>query len=160
MIDSEGYRANVGIILINKLQEVFWAGRIGQMDAWQFPQGGINEGEQPVEALYRELYEEVGLQESDVRLLAESEGWLSYRLPKKYRRYEQKPLCIGQRQKWFLLELCSSEDKINFNTSDSPEFDRWRWVGYWLPIDEAISFKQKVYQRALQEFEPIIFGTN
>lgn len=158
MIDKQGYRSNVGIILINKWQEVFWAGRIGQPEAWQFPQGGINPDETPEEALYRELYEEVGLYPEDVRILAQSQKWLRYHLPKKYIRYHSKPLCIGQKQKWFLLEFTGDESKINFNTSDDPEFDRWQWVNYWLPIDEVISFKQRVYRQILTEFEPIIFG--
>jgi putative (di)nucleoside polyphosphate hydrolase len=158
MIDSEGFRPNVGIIIINKFQEVFWAGRIGQAEAWQFPQGGIDENETPEQALFRELYEEVGLKKDDVKILAVSQQWLTYRLPKKYRRYDQKPLCIGQKQKWFLLELCAEEAKINFNAGADPEFDRWCWINYWEPIKQAISFKRKVYENALNEFKPIIFG--
>ena len=158
MIDKQGYRPNVGIILINKYQELFWAGRIGQEDGWQFPQGGIDEDETPEQALYRELHEETGLTADDVKLLASTKGWLRYRLPKKYMRFYSKPLCIGQKQKWFLLELRASEDKINFNCEGSPEFDRWRWVDYWHPVDNVISFKRKVYKNALEEFKPIVFG--
>ena len=158
MIDEHGYRANVGIILINKFQEVFWAGRIGEPDAWQFPQGGIDKNETPEDTLYRELYEEVGLKADQVRLLAQTKAWLRYRLPKKYMRFHSKPLCIGQKQKWFLLEAQVAEEEINFNRADDPEFDRWRWVDYWYPIEHVIEFKSKVYRRALQEFKPIVFG--
>ena len=158
MIDEQGYRANVGMILINKYQEVFWAGRVGQPDAWQFPQGGIDAGETPEEALYRELYEEVGLKETDVRLLAQSKSWLTYKLPKKYMRFHSKPLCVGQKQKWFILEFIGDEQVINFNIDDDPEFDRWCWADYWHPVDNVISFKRRVYKQALKEFEPIIFG--
>jgi putative (di)nucleoside polyphosphate hydrolase len=159
MIDKQGFRPNVGIILINKYQELFWAGRIGQEHGWQFPQGGIDENETPEEALYRELYEEIGLQPGDVKVLGQTKGWLRYRLPKKYIRFYSKPLCVGQKQKWFLLELRASEDKINFNCEDDPEFDRWCWVDYWYPADHVISFKQKVYKKALEEFKPIVFGS-
>lgn len=158
MIDKQGYRANVGIILINKYQQLFWAGRAGQEDGWQFPQGGIDENETAEQALYRELHEETGLGEGDVKLLACTKGWLRYRLPKKYMRFYSKPLCIGQKQKWFLLELRAPEEKINFCCEDSPEFDRWCWVDYWHPVDNVISFKRKVYKKALEEFKPIVFG--
>ena len=158
MIDKHGYRANVGIILINKHQEVFWGGRIGQPDAWQFPQGGIDENETPEETLYRELYEEVGLTADQVKILGQTKKWLTYRLPRKYMRFHSKPLCIGQKQKWFLLEVQAAEEEINFNRVGSPEFDRWCWVDYWYPVEHVIEFKSKVYKRALEEFKPIVFG--
>ena len=89
MIDSDGYRANVGIILSNQEGAVLWARRSGQ-DAWQFPQGGINEEEDAEQAMYRELWEEVGLQERDVQILAATNSWLRYKLPKRMvRRYSQ-----------------------------------------------------------------------
>ncbi len=158
MIDKHGYRANVGIVLINKYQEVFWGGRIGQPDAWQFPQGGIDKHETPEDALYRELYEEVGLVANQVKLLSKTKRWLRYRLPGKYRRFYSKPLCVGQKQKWFLLEVCTAETDITFNRSPNPEFDRWCWVDYWYPIKHVIEFKSSVYKRALEEFKPIVFG--
>jgi putative (di)nucleoside polyphosphate hydrolase len=158
MIDEQGYRANVGMILINKYQEVFWARRVGQENAWQFPQGGIDANETPKETLYRELYEEVGLRPEHVKLLGESEGWLRYHLPRKYMRLHSKPLCIGQKQRWFLLEVRTSEDNINFNCGEKAEFDHWRWVHYWYPVNNVIAFKSSVYKKALQEFKPIVFG--
>ena len=106
MIDENGYRPNVGIILCNESGQVLWARRIGQ-DAWQFPQGGIKDDETPEQALFRELGEEVGLSEQDVEILGCTRGWLRYRLPRRMVRYNSKPVCVGQKQKWFLLKLIS-----------------------------------------------------
>ena len=104
MIDKDGFRANVGIILCNEHNQVLWAQR-ARHDSWQFPQGGIKSHETPEEAVYRELMEEVGLQEQHVEIIGKTNGWLRYRLPKRYLRYGNKPLCIGQKQRWFLLQL-------------------------------------------------------
>ncbi|MCL1623025.1 RNA pyrophosphohydrolase [Moraxella sp. Tifton1] len=150
MIDSDGFRANVGIILANTQGQVLWAKRIGH-DSWQFPQGGIDDGETPLDAMYRELYEEVGLLPSHVELLAVTKDWLRYRLPKRYVRSNQAPLCIGQKQKWFLLRLDEDNTKhIRFDAS-KPEFEEWQWVSYWYPLNQVVAFKRGVYQRALQE---------
>lgn len=157
VIDASGFRAGVGIILVNKQRKLFWAKRIYQKNAWQFPQGGLLKGETTEQALYRELQEEIGLTEQDVRILAESRQWLSYRLPKHLFRHHSLPLCIGQKQRWFLLELLSDDDKVDFNTTDSPEFIGFRWVSYWYPSKQVIAFKRQVYQRALNEFAPILF---
>lgn len=153
MIDSEGFRPNVGIILANQCGQVLWAKRIGQ-DAWQFPQGGINVDETPEQAMYRELYEEVGLQPGDVRVLACTRGWLRYRLPRRLMRKDSRPLCIGQKQKWFLLELLSPDEQVKVDLSDSPEFDDWRWVSYWFPVGRVVAFKRDVYRRAMKELAP------
>lgn len=151
LIDSDGFRHNVAIILVNSCGQVLWARRIGQ-DAWQFPQGGIKGGESLDQALYRELYEEVGLRESDVKILAKSKGWLRYRLPKNLQRHKQRPLCIGQKQKWCMLQVLCSDDQIKLNASKKPEFDQWRWVSYWYPVSKVISFKKDVYRHALKGF--------
>lgn len=153
MIDEEGYRLGVGIIIANKEGELLWARRINQ-NAWQFPQGGLLPEETPEQTLYRELHEELGLLPEDVELVASTRTWLQYRLPERLIRSHVKPLCIGQRQKWFLLRLIGSEDQIKFNITDSPEFDRWRWVSYWYPIKQVIAFKRHVYRRALEELAP------
>ncbi|KDN24909.1 RNA pyrophosphohydrolase [Moraxella bovoculi 237] len=150
MIDSDGFRANVGIILANTQGQVLWAKRIGH-DSWQFPQGGIDYGETPLDAMYRELHEEVGLYPQHVELLAVTKDWLRYRLPKRYIRTNQEPLCIGQKQKWFLLRLDENNTQhIRFDTS-KPEFDEWQWVSYWYPLNQVVAFKRGVYQKALQE---------
>ena len=155
-IDSEGYRANVGIILANDAGKLLLAGRVGSK-GWQFPQGGMHDRETAEEAMFRELHEEVGLEASDVDLLASTEDWLRYRLPKKYLRRGSKPLCIGQKQRWFLLRLCSDEERLRFDRSETPEFDRWRWVDFWRPVNEVIYFKRRVYAQALHELGPHLF---
>lgn len=155
MIDGQGYRPNVGIILCNGKGQVLWAKRIGQ-SSWQFPQGGINDGETPEQALYRELEEEVGLQPEHVKILGCTRGWLRYRLPRRMVRYGNQPVCIGQKQKWFLLELISTSADINLDTSDKPEFDGWEWVSYWYPLGRVVAFKRDVYRNALTELAPKI----
>jgi putative (di)nucleoside polyphosphate hydrolase len=156
VIDSDGYRLNVGIVLSSRAGELLWARRIGQ-DAWQFPQGGIRRSENPEQALYRELEEEVGLQPQHVRLMGCTRGWLRYRLPKRLIRYGRKPLCIGQKQRWFLLQLVESDRYVRLDLSEKPEFDCWRWVSYWYPLQEVVPFKRKVYERALYELAPLLF---
>jgi len=150
VIDSRGYRSNVGIVICNRSGQLLWAKRIGQ-SAWQFPQGGIKQRESVEEALYRELDEEVGLTKGDVRILHQTDDWLHYRLPDNYIRHNKDPLCIGQKQKWFLLSLESEDSKIELSKTDKPEFDDWRWVNYWYPVEQVIEFKRDVYQKALEQ---------
>ena len=152
MIDSDGYRANVGIILINQDGSVLWARRAGQ-DAWQFPQGGINPDEDPEQAMYRELWEEVGLKQQDVEIRAATSSWLRYKLPKRMVRRYSQPVCIGQKQKWYLLRLLGDESRFNLDVSNKPEFDAWRWVNYWYPIEHVVYFKKRVYRCALQQLQ-------
>jgi putative (di)nucleoside polyphosphate hydrolase len=151
VIDRSGFRANVGIVLMQADGRVFLGRRSGGR-GWQFPQGGMRLGETAEDSLYRELHEEIGLAAADVRLLAQTRSWMRYRLPQRYVRRDQAPLCIGQKQRWFLLQLQSAESAIRFDCTDQPpEFDRWRWVDYWQPIREVIYFKRPVYTRALRE---------
>lgn len=153
MIDSDGFRPNVGIILANSKGQVLWARRIGQ-SSWQFPQGGINEDETSEQAMYRELTEEVGLTAADVDIIAVTRGWLRYRLPKRMIRYNSLPVCIGQKQKWYLLKIKCSDEKVDINAVDTPEFDGWRWVSYWYPLGQVVSFKREVYRKAMKELAP------
>ncbi len=151
VIDSDGFRPNVGIILTNDQGQLLWARRVGGQDAWQFPQGGINPSETPEQALYRELHEEIGLYQSDVEILACTRGWLRYRLPHRLVRHNSLPLCVGQKQKWFLLRMLSDDSKVSLNNGGRAEFDDWRWVSYWYPLGKVVSFKRDVYRRALKE---------
>lgn len=156
MIDSNGFRLNVGIILTNHDDQVFWGKRVGRRDAWQFPQGGVHEKEKPEDTLYRELREEIGLRKTDVTLLGRTRHWLKYRLPSRFIR-KSSPECIGQKQIWFLLRLESEESAIHFNDTGKPEFEHWQWVNYWYPLREVVSFKREVYRRALKELSPYLF---
>lgn len=155
MIDAEGFRPNVGMILADGRGRVLWARRAGQ-DAWQFPQGGIQTNESPEQALFRELQEEVGLLPEHVRVLASTRGWLRYRLPQRLVRSGGKgPLCIGQKQKWFLLEFLGDDTAINLGVDPTrPEFDGWQWVSYWYPVNQVVAFKCEVYRRAMKELCP------
>ena len=156
MIDEQGYRPNVGIIVINKLGQVLWAKRLGKQGGWQFPQGGIDEGENPEDALYRELHEEVGLLSEAVKILGQTKGWLKYDLPDHMVRKNSDIGFLGQKQKWFLLELVAGDDKVILDTGVSPEFQDWKWVSYWYPVSKIVDFKRQVYRSALGELAPYV----
>lgn len=158
MIDAQGFRPNVGIVIANDAGRLLWARRVGGRDAWQFPQGGIQQGEEPEEALFRELEEEVGLAAGDVRILASTRGWLRYRLPRRYQRKGQQPVCVGQKQKWFLLRLLAADEAVSLSHNEKPEFDHWQWVSYWYPLNQVVYFKREVYRRALRELAPPLAG--
>jgi putative (di)nucleoside polyphosphate hydrolase len=155
VIDSEGYRLNVGIILCNAEGRLFWARRIGQ-HSWQFPQGGIRRDESPEQAMFRELAEEVGLRPEHVQIIGSTRGWLRYRLPKRLIRESCQQACIGQKQIWFLLRMRCDEEAVQLNLSDRPEFDHWQWVDYWYPLRAVVPFKRHVYWRALHELAPLL----
>lgn len=150
MIDKDGYRSNVGIILCNSRNEVFWGKRIRQ-HSWQFPQGGINHGETPEQAMYRELMEEVGLEPQHVRILGRTRNWLRYDVPKHWARRDCRGHYRGQKQIWFLLRLTGRDCDVRLRASTHPEFDAWRWNDYWVAIDAVVDFKRDVYRAALLE---------
>jgi len=156
VIDSDGFRPNVGIILCNRQRRLFWGRRMGQ-NAWQFPQGGIKANETAEEAMFRELQEEVGLRPEHVQILGCTDDWLRYRLPQKYIRRNSHPVCIGQKQRWFLLRVLCEEDAFCLDATSHPEFDSWRWVRYWHPLREVVYFKRRVYFQALRELAPLLF---
>lgn len=157
MIDEQGYRPNVGIILSNRQGEVLWARRCGN-GGWQFPQGGIKLNETPEQALYRELEEEVGLTREHVNLLGRTQDWLRYDIPPQYQRVARRTHFRGQKQIWYLLRLVGTDDHVRLDACDRPEFDCWRWVSYWRPLDEIVEFKRAVYEQALRELEPLLFA--
>ena len=145
-------------MVANDQGQLLWARRIGQ-DSWRFPQGGINDGESPEEALYRELDEEVGLKPNAVEIRGCTRGWLRYRLPKRFVRQGQQPVCIGQKQKWYLLRMLAPDSAVSLAHDAKPEFDHWQWVSYWYPLNEVVYFKKEVYRRALKELSvPLING--
>lgn len=155
MIDERGYRPNVGIILCNPQNQVLWARRAGR-DGWQFPQGGIKSHESAEQALYRELYEEVGLSRDHVAVLGRTVDWLHYDIPADYLRRVPHRNFRGQKQIWFLLRLVGCDDDVCLDRGNRPEFDAWRWIGYWCALDHIIAFKRDVYRRALTELEPLL----
>lgn len=157
MIDANGYRLNVGIVLANAQGQVFLGKRVNQ-NAWQFPQGGLDEQENIEATVFRELWEEVGLEQDKVEIIGHTRQWLKYKLPKKLIRSTQ-PRCIGQKQKWFLLRMLGTDADIKLNVGKKPEFDDWQWVNYWFPLSQVIHFKREVYRRALKELSPMFFGT-
>ncbi|MDA1339536.1 MAG: RNA pyrophosphohydrolase [Proteobacteria bacterium] len=150
MIDNEGYRPNVGIIICNNEKKVLWAKRADE-DAWQFPQGGINEGESPEEAMYRELMEEVGLSPHHVEIIARTKEWLRYDVPKNWIRRDWRDRYKGQKQIWFLLRLIGEDSNVFLKNTNKPEFDAWMWDDFWSPLDQIIDFKRDVYEQALNE---------
>jgi putative (di)nucleoside polyphosphate hydrolase len=150
MLDRDGYRPNVGIVLCNFKNEVFWGKRVSE-HSWQFPQGGIKHGESPEQAMYRELHEEVGLLPDHVRILGRTRGWLRYEVPQQWIRREWRGSYRGQKQIWFLLRLVGRDCDVRLRASERPEFDAWRWSDYWVPLESVIEFKRDVYQQALAE---------
>ncbi|GAB2465266.1 MAG: RNA pyrophosphohydrolase [Comamonas sp.] len=150
MLDREGFRPNVGIILLNQRNQVFWGKRI-RTHSWQFPQGGIDRGETPEQAMFRELHEEVGLRPDHVRIVARTRDWLRYEVPERYIRRDARGYYRGQKQIWFLLQLTGNDWDLNLRATNHPEFDAWRWNDYWVPLDVVVEFKRGVYELALTE---------
>ncbi len=146
----------MGIIVCNHEGEVLWGRRIGGRNSWQFPQGGMHGGETPEQAMFRELNEEIGLEPSHVSILGCTRGWLRYRLPARFIRKHERPVCIGQKQKWFLLRLDAEDSAVRVDAHDDPEFDGWRWVSWWYPVSAVVDFKRDVYRAALSELLPAL----
>ncbi len=158
MLDKDGFRPNVGIILLNARNEVFWGKRIRQ-HSWQFPQGGIKHGESPEQAMFRELYEEVGLRPDHVRIIARTREWLRYTVPEQWLRRDLRGNYRGQKQIWFLLRMMGRDCDVSLRATPKPEFDAWRWHDYWIPLESVIEFKREVYHQALTELARFVFRT-
>ena len=156
MLDRDGYRPNVGIIIVNHRNEVFWGKRVRE-HSWQFPQGGIKYGETPEQAMYRELHEETGLKAEHVRVLGRTREWLRYEVPREWIRRDFRGNYRGQKQIWFLLRLIGRDCDVRLRACDHPEFDAWRWHDYWIPLDTVIEFKRAVYDQALSELSRLLF---
>ncbi|MDH2919117.1 MAG: RNA pyrophosphohydrolase [Sideroxydans sp.] len=150
MLDRDGYRPNVGIIITNENNQVFWGKRVRQ-HAWQFPQGGIQYGENPEQAMFRELQEEVGLLPEHVKILGRTREWMRYDVPQSWNKPDSKNRYRGQKQIWFLLRLMGRDCDVCLRANEHPEFDAWRWNDYWLDINAVIEFKRDVYVQALNE---------
>jgi putative (di)nucleoside polyphosphate hydrolase len=156
MLDREGFRPNVGIILVNQRNQVWWGKRVNE-HSWQFPQGGIKYGESPEQAMYRELQEEIGLKPEHVKILGRTRDWLRYEVPDHFIKRDIRGHYRGQKQIWFLLRMVARDHDISLRATDHPEFDAWRWHDYWVPLDTVIEFKREVYMQALNELAHVLF---
>lgn len=152
-ITPEDYRRNVGLMLIAPDRRVFVGCRINQPDAWQMPQGGIDEGETPVEAACRELHEEVGT--TKALLLRESRDWIRYDVPSRVAPGYWKGRWRGQTQKWFALAFTGRDSDIDIG-AHGDEFDAWKWVPAHELVQLIVAFKRPVYEAVLAEFADLV----
>ena len=153
--NNEGYRPNVAMVVINSMNKVLICRRKNTR-TWQFPQGGIDNGEDIKKAMYRELSEEVGLSKDDVNLVGESEGTITYDIPKTIRSKVLGGKFKGQEQKWFLLKLKKDSSEIKLDNEAFPEFDKYEWVSFWQPLNRIVDFKREAYREALSELRFLI----
>ena len=148
------YRPCVGVMLINREGLVFAGQRIDNpAPAWQMPQGGIDKGEKPKEAAFRELWEETGISADLVEVLAKTEDWVTYDLPPELLGRVWGGKYRGQKQKWFLFRFLGRDDQVQIAT-EHPEFERWRWIGADEMVAAIVPFKRAVYEEVVQNFRP------
>lgn len=146
------YRLGVGAVLFNAHGQVLIAQRIDTPgDAWQMPQGGIDEGEDPRETVFRELEEEIGT--ANAEIIGESDGWLTYDLPKDVRKTIWKGRYRGQKQKWFALRFLGSDADIDLEAHKHPEFSTWKWADFETIPDLIVPFKKSLYQDIVNTFQ-------
>ena len=152
------YRSCVGLMVFNKIGQVFCGQRLdNKAEAWQLPQGGIDEGETPIEAGFRELKEETSI--VNVEFVSEYPEWLNYDIPLPLANALWEGKFRGQTQRWLLFSFTGIDNEININTSH-PEFKNWEWINpTQLPL-KAISFKQEIYSKINKAFIPIINNFN
>ena len=152
MINLLPYRLGVGLVIINDQLEIFTGRRLDNTKAWQMPQGGIDNNEIPLEAAYREMYEETGIRKSKVTLLKQSKTWYRYDLPKEIQNKFWGGKFRGQSQKWFLCKFLGTEFDINIQTKDQ-EFSDWKWAKKAEMLDSIVPFKRSLYQSVLKDFD-------
>lgn len=155
---DDGYRPNIGIVLMNRFGKVLWARRSSR-DGWQFPQGGIKRNESLEDALFRELYEEVGLVDHQVDMLAHTSDWLRYDLPRNYRRRVPQRGTTrfrGQKQIWCLLAMLDDDSEVCLSATKKPEFDKWIWADWWFAVQQIVDFKRPVYESVWSELNPTL----
>lgn len=147
------YRPCVGLVVLNRADEIFVGQRLDfRSNAWQMPQGGVDEGEAPLEAALRELREETGISRDKVTLLAESRDWIPYDLPAQLVPKLWKGRYRGQTQRWFAFRFHGRDEDIDIETPH-PEFSQWRWLPRGEVLDRIVPFKRATYRRVLTEFD-------
>jgi putative (di)nucleoside polyphosphate hydrolase len=154
MTDAESlpYRPCVGVVLIDARGLVFAGQRIDSpRPAWQMPQGGIDDGEKPKEAAYRELWEETGVTRDKVEFVGKTHGWVTYDLPPELLGRVWGGKYRGQRQKWFLFRFTGRDSDIRIAT-DHAEFSTWRWITADEMLDSIVPFKRGVYEEVIRSF--------
>ena len=151
MINLLPYRLGVGLVIINDQLEIFTGRRLDNTKAWQMPQGGIDNNEIPLEAAYREMYEETGIRKSKVTLLKQTKTWYRYDLPQEIQNKFWGGKFRGQSQKWFLFKFIGTEFDINIKTKDQ-EFSDWKWSEKTEMLDSIVPFKRSLYQSVLKDF--------
>ena len=153
-IEALPYRPNVGLMILNPAGRVFAGQRLDNPEpAWQMPQGGIDEGETPLEAAYRELVEETGIPQAAVDLVAEAPEWITYDLPADLVPRIWKGRYRGQKQRWFLMRFTGDEGLIGIAT-EHPEFREWAWIEPRHLVDLIVPFKRETYAAVLSAFRP------
>ena len=150
MINSLPYRLGVGLVIINNQSEIFTGRRLDNTKAWQMPQGGIDKNEIPLEAAYREMYEETCIRKSKVTLLKQSKAWYRYDLPQEIQSKFWRGKFRGQSQKWFLFKFTGTDVDINIETKDQ-EFSDWKWSKKTEMLDSIVPFKKSLYQSVLND---------
>jgi len=147
-------RSGVGVILLNKKNEVFVAKRIDNPKKfWQMPQGGVNKNEDYLTAAYRELEEETSIK--NVKLIKELDGFTNYELPPHLLGIIWKGKYKGQKQKWFLMEFLGNDSDINLKTKH-PEFLEWKWVKLEKITDTVVNFKLHVYNKVKEKVKKLL----
>jgi len=156
MTDLSRYRPNVGVVLFHPDGRVWYGRRAGTPGPhnWQFPQGGVDDGEDYEAAARRELAEETGV--TSVELLAKSIEWIAYAFPADYGGSKQARGFEGQKQKWFAFRFTGEESEIDLEAHGDIEFDAWRWGALDEAPDLVVPFKRETYEKVVALFAPLV----
>lgn len=157
--ETRPYRLGVGIILVNSTGQIFVGQRIDtDQPAWQMPQGGIEEGEEPYAAAWRELYEETGTDKAEI--VAETPEWVTYDLPVELSHTVWGGCYRGQRQKWYVIRFTGCDTDIDITSNETPEFSAWQWMELDAVLAQIITFKRNLYARVIAELREAIAGVS